>query len=282
MPITDEALAKRPAVVVKVGNYDAHPQRGMSTADMVYEEIINANISRFALVYQSQTAPEVGPIRSGRRQDVDLFGSFNRPIFAWAGGNRTVTEEIKSSDLIDLSQFKCQNSCYRGGGERSPYNLFYNVDKVYALNLPDAGTPPVQFQYLKDGATAAGTDSVGVDLKMDAYKISWTWNPATSLYERTQNGRPDKDNDGTLVTTNNVVVLEMQYNPGISGSPDAISVGKGTVSVFTGGKLTKGTWERADRKATFQLTDESGNPILLTPGRSFLELPRKGGNVTPK
>ena len=75
-------------------------------------------MSRFAFVYHSQAAAEVGPIRSGRRQDVDLFGSLNSPIFAWAGGNRTVTTEIQSSDLVDLSQFKCQGSCYRSGDDR--------------------------------------------------------------------------------------------------------------------------------------------------------------------
>jgi len=282
MPITDPKLAKRPAVVVKVGNYDAHPQRGTNQADLVYEEIINANVSRFAMVFQTQTAPEVGPIRSGRRQDVNLFGSLNRPIFAWAGGNHTVTQEIQSSDLIDLSQFKCQGSCFRGGGDFMPYNLFFNVDKVYTLSLPDAGTPPQQFQYLQTGETAAGRDSVGVDLKMDSYRVTWTWNPTTQLYERTQNGRPDKNWDGSLVTTNNVVVLEMVYNPGISGSPDAVSVGHGNVYVFTGGKVVKGQWTRADRKAVFTLTTDSGDPIKLTPGRTFIELPRTGGNVTAK
>ncbi|MEI8239026.1 MAG: DUF3048 domain-containing protein [Actinomycetota bacterium] len=282
LPITDAKLAKRPAVVVKVGNYDAHPQRGTNQADLVFEEIINANISRFAVVFQSQTAPEVGPIRSGRRQDVNLFGSLNRPIFAWAGGNNTVTKEIQSSDLIDLSQFKCQGSCFRGGGEFMPYNLFFNVERVYALNLPDAGTPPQQFQYLQSGDTPAGRDSTGVDLKMDAYRVTWTWNPTTKIYERTQNGSPDRNRDGSQVTTNNVVVLEMVYNPGISGSPDAVSLGHGSVYVFTGGKVVHGTWTRPDRKHVFTLEDDKGDPIKLTPGRSFVELPRIGGNVTPK
>ncbi len=155
-PITDPALAARPAVVVKVGNYDAHAQRGMNQADIVYEELINASISRFALVFQSHTAKEVGPIRSGRRQDVDLLGSLNKPIFAWAGGNATVTRIIKSSDLVDLSQFKCHGSCYRVTDDVVPYNLVFNVERIYELHLAGAGTPPQQFQYLAVGEQAAG------------------------------------------------------------------------------------------------------------------------------
>ena len=47
----------------------------------------------------------MGPIRSGRQQDVDLFGSFNKPIFAWSGGNGTVvtyTLTCSSSEYYDI------------------------------------------------------------------------------------------------------------------------------------------------------------------------------------
>ena len=75
LPATDPFIAARPAVVVKVGNYDAHPQQGTNYADIVYEEIINDHVSRFAMVFHSQATQGVGPIRSGRLQDVDLLGS---------------------------------------------------------------------------------------------------------------------------------------------------------------------------------------------------------------
>ena len=42
----DPSLITRPAVIVKVGNYDRHPQRGTLAADIVFEEIINDRIPR--------------------------------------------------------------------------------------------------------------------------------------------------------------------------------------------------------------------------------------------
>ena len=78
------------------------------------------------------------------------------------------------------------------------------------------------------------------------------------------------------ITTNNVVVLEMPYAPGISGSPDAQSVGGGKAYVFTGGNMIEGNWLRADRLDPFALFDLNGAPIELTPGRTFIELPREG------
>ncbi len=280
LPVADEALTQRPAVVVKVGNYDKHPQRGSATADIIYEEIINANVSRFAFVYHSQSAPEVGPIRSGRRQDVDLFGSLNKPVFAWAGGNKTVTAEVQSSDLVDLSQFKCNGSCYRSGDDKPvEFTLMFNVDKVFTMTFENAGIPAPQFEYLDAGEAPAGKPSAGALVTMDSYNIDWTWNPATLKYDRVQNGRVDADRDGTPMTTENVVVLEMVYLPGISGSPDAQSVGKGEAWVFTGGNVVHGTWERAARTDPFSLIDDDGNPIELTPGRTFIELPRDGGTT---
>ncbi len=282
LPMADPTAADRPAVVVKVGNYDAHPQRGSNNADIIYEEIINANVSRFAFVFQSKSAREVGPIRSGRRQDIDLFGSFNKPVFAWAGGNPTVTGEIRASDLVDFSQSKCKGTCYRSGDD-SPveFTLMFNVDQVFKMAFPTAGKPPAQFQYLASGEAPAGAPSSGVKLTMENYKIDWTWNAATKQYDRVQNGRPDKDKNGPQISMHNVVVLEMVYIPGVSHSPDAQSTGKGQAWVFTGGNVVHGNWARANRSKVFTLTDDAGKIIKLTPGRTFIELPRKG-NTTPK
>jgi hypothetical protein len=283
VPVAGDGLVVlRPAVVAKVGNYDAHPQQGVNLADIVFEEIINDNVSRFAMVFQSQGADLVGPIRSGRIQDVDLLGSFNSPILAWSGGNGTVTREIDDSDLINMSPNHCGSACFRVNFDKAPYNLFFNINKAWEQAPPGAGATPPQFQYRSPDAIAPGTPSAGVALQMDSYEVEWTWNSATGLYERQQNGRADNDANGELTTTNNVVVLEMVYLPGVSNSPDAQSVGTGQVWVFSAGNMVHGTWSRADRKATFTLTADDGTPIVLTPGRTFVELPRTGGNVTPK
>lgn len=284
LPVTDgNTLAiLRPAVVAKIGNYDSHPQYGMNQADIVFEEIINDNVSRFAAVYQSQGADLVGPIRSGRLQDVDLLSSLNAPILAWSGGNGTVTNEINGSSLINMSPNYCGSACFRVNFDKAPYNLFFNINAAWQQAPGTPGSPPPQFQY-RDAATAvAGTPSAGVLVNMDSYRTEWTWNATTGLYERQQNGRPDTDDDGVVATTNNVVVLDMIYNKGISNSPDAQSVGSGEAWVFTGGNMVHGTWTKANRLVPFTLIADDGTPILLTPGRTFVQLPRAGGNVTPK
>jgi hypothetical protein len=284
LPVTDgNTLAiLRPAVVAKIGNYDSHPQYGMNQADIVFEEIINDNVSRFAAVYQSQGADLVGPIRSGRIQDVDLLSSLNAPILAWSGGNGAVTNAINDSSLVNMSPNFCGSACFRVNFDKAPYNLFFNINDAWFQAPGSPGSPPQQFQYRDATTPAAGTPSAGVLVNMDSYRTEWTWNAVTGLYERQQNGRPDTDDSGEIATTNNVVVLDMIYTKGISNSPDAQSTGSGEAWVFSGGNMVHGTWSRDNRLAPFTLTADDGTPIELTPGRTFVQLPRAGGNVTPK
>ncbi|MEZ5272905.1 MAG: DUF3048 domain-containing protein [Ilumatobacteraceae bacterium] len=104
LPVTDPAAAARPAMVVKIdNNKNARPQSGLNEADIVFEEIVEVQ-TRFAAVFHSQGSDPVGPIRSGRTQDVDLLGSFNKPLFVWSGGNPAVTDIIEASDLVELKR----------------------------------------------------------------------------------------------------------------------------------------------------------------------------------
>ncbi|MTB17337.1 MAG: DUF3048 domain-containing protein, partial [Actinobacteria bacterium] len=188
LPVSDEAAAARPAMIAKVGNYDSYPQTGLNAADIVYEELINDHISRFAIVYQSQAPKDlVGPIRSGRRQDVDLLTNLNHPVLAWAGGNAFVTKDVADSELVNMSQTYCNKACMRVDFTKAPYNLYFDIAKAWE-KMPEGGkTPPQQFQYRTTGAALAGSAATGVDMTIDSYKIGWTWNDSTKQYERTQN-----------------------------------------------------------------------------------------------
>lgn len=276
LPVNDSPLAARPALVVKIDNSTgAIPQTGFTAADLVYEEVINDGVTRFAMVFQSGDSDPVGPCRSGRIQDVDLFGSLNGPLFAWSGGNESVTRAINKSDLVNLGP-NYAAVYFRGNQHKAPHNLYTKTTDIYTFAPPESQPPAQQFQYRDAAEALAGVASPGVHLEMDSYRIDWTWNAATGLYERQQNGKVHKDAaTDSVATTNNIVVLVMVYKPGqYSGSPDAQSVGTGEAFVFTGGNYVHGIWTRADRLQPFTLTDDAGLPIKLTPGRTWIELPR--------
>jgi Protein of unknown function (DUF3048) N-terminal domain/Protein of unknown function (DUF3048) C-terminal domain len=279
LPIDDPTRANSIALVVKIDNAPpARPQSGLGQADLVVEEIVNDGLTRFGMVFHQFDADPVGPIRSGRLQDIDLFSALNKPLFAWSGGNPTVTAAIRASDLRDIGPSRAGGAYYRENGRRVPHNLYSNTPRLRQEAPLDAAPPPQWFQY-RDGDTEQGSPSAGIATNLDSINVVWTWNATTGLYEREMEGRPHEDRETGLITTDNVVVLVVEYLPGISGSPDAQTLGTGEVFVHTGGRVIAGTWSRSDIRTPFDLRDADGEPILLTPGRTFIELPRPGNTL---
>ncbi|HAP76145.1 MAG TPA: hypothetical protein DCR14_08695 [Acidimicrobiaceae bacterium] len=281
LPVTDPAVAARPAVVVKIdNNAKARPQSGLNSADIVFEEIVEVQ-TRFAAVFHSQGSDPVGPIRSGRTQDVDLLGSLNRPMFVWSGGNPGVTRVIENSDLRELSALKSSAQgagFYRESSRSAPHNLYATTSGAWSLAPADAGPPPQQFQYLAPGQAPVGEAGAACNGEMDGLRVEWRYDAAAGMYLRTNNGTPHNDLASGQINTNNVVVMFVNYQASQvdNRSPEAQTIGSGEVWVFTQGVLVRGTWSRADRLSPITLSDSSGNPILLTPGRTWVELARNG------
>lgn len=279
----DPVIAARPALIVKIDNATgARPQTGFNSADIVYEEIVNANITRFAMVFQSGGSNPVGPIRSGRLQDVELFTAFNHPLFAWSGGNRTVTDAVNASDLINVGALTRLGggAYFRISQRKAPHNLYANTDALFERTALYAPPATQQFQYRKVDAAPQGTPSPGVALALDSIKVRWDWDAESGLYVREMGGKPHLDAAGNVqVNTNNVVVLAVEYIPGISDSPDAQTIGEGEAFVLTGGNYIHATWSRPDKFTPIQLTADDGTPVLLQPGRTFVELPRLDSTI---
>jgi Protein of unknown function (DUF3048) N-terminal domain/Protein of unknown function (DUF3048) C-terminal domain len=282
MPLTGAPLAPgetvpdRPALAVKVDNVEcAHrTQQGLNQADIVFEEIVEGRLTRFAAIFHSQSANPVGPIRSGRSQDVDLLGAFQRPLMAWSGGNPGVVNFINGSDLINLSYQNHAGGYYRAGNCATPHNLWNNTDTLWEQAPPEAGRPNAIFQYVDPGAAVPGAPATSMTANVGVNSVRWDWDAASGTYLRTENGRPHTLADGSQVSTNNVVMLVLEYRvtPWEAKSPEGVTVGSGQVFVFSNGTVQTGTWTRADRTAPYTLTADDGTPIKMAPGRTFVEL----------
>jgi hypothetical protein len=273
----DESVIGRPALVVKIDNHPkSRPQWGLNQADIVFEENVE-QLTRFAAVYHSQGSDPVGPIRSGRLQDINLLASFNGPLFAWSGGNAQVSAAIRKSTMVDLSH----SSANEAGGFRressrvAPHNLVAETSKLWTLAPADAIPPVPQFEYRADGETVP-TDSKpagAVKISMDGVDIMWEWSPENLTFVRSQDDKPHVDMQDVRINAPNVVVVSVVYTKSGS-SPVAKSVGSGEVWVYTAGKLIQGSWERLDPLKPFVFKDTKGAVIKLTPGRTWVEVIR--------
>lgn len=292
--VADPALVNRPALAAKIDNLDtaresALPQAGLNRADVVFEEIVEGNITRLVGVFHSEAPGRIGPIRSARTTDVFLLPQLGPVLFAWSGGNDGVVAEVRRSPfLLDVGHDAASSSFSREPGRRAPHNLFVEADELWGRR-PDAVAPPrAIFNFRADGQPASpeANPAAGVGISWGGgtatSPVSWRWDPDTELYLRSQNDRPHLDADGTQVTATNVVVMVTEYGRSAADtrSPEARTVGEGELFVYTDGGVVWGRWSRPAEDQPASLTDVAGNAILLTPGTTWVELPRSGGVTT--
>ena len=71
---------------VKIENTpEARPQSGLEAADIVWNEVVEGQYTRFLAMYQSHSTDVVGPIRSVRLTDPLIVWPVGG-IFAYSGG----------------------------------------------------------------------------------------------------------------------------------------------------------------------------------------------------
>lgn len=274
----DEATAARlgrPALAVKVDNSpQAQPQDGINAADMVVEIKVEG-ISRLMPVFHSQDAASIGPTRSARYSDPDILALFGKPLFGWSGANDGVHVAVDNTPwIVNVNWERYIKDYKRRSDRKAPHNLFTTSAALFGHAQPGQ-TPPVPiFGYLAEGeANAAAQPGAGASLSVGTTKSQWAWDAAAGRYVRWQDGRVHRTNEGQAWATN-VVILDTTYSKG--ASPIATTTGVGSLMVLTGGTVVTGVWGRASREVGYSLLDANGQPIKLTPGRTWIELPDPG------
>ena len=283
LPIVDPNLAARPALAVKINNHpDARPQAGLNQADIVYEEIVEG-ITRFFVIFHSQDAAPIGPVRSARTTDVDLLNQLNRPLFAWSGGNGGVVRAINGANAESRAPgqapgyYRDQERLKRYAIEHTLFND--GTATLYTTAQLSQGLPTPFFAYRAAGEAVAGVPANSIAAKMNSVPVTWTWDAPSGTWIRTEYNAPHVDTTGASIAFENVIVQWCDYRRSSADpkSPEAITVGSGDAWVFTAGKVITGHWDRPDAAAPATWTDDAGNPIKLTPGRTWIELAHTGG-----
>jgi hypothetical protein len=265
----------RPALVAKIDNNPrAVPNHsGLAVADIVFEEVVEGRTTRFAAVFHSQGSDPIGPLRSGRTQDINLFTSFNQPLFVWSGGNAAVTQAINDSTLINLGPNNA-SGYFRGAGS-APHNLYNSTTNIW-FQIPEGhpGPPPPQLQYLDPDASFGGQATSGTRVRVGGENIEWTWNAGLGKFDRSQRGQPHNDSLFGRISAANVIVLGVQYlpSPADRNSPEAQTVGEGPAYFFSGGEHVQGMWKRDDPNLPIQYFGPDLAEIQFAPGNTWIEL----------
>lgn len=283
--------AKRPALAVKIENTSAaRPQTGLDQADVVWETIVEFQVSRFIAVFQSQVPKEIGPIRSVRPMD-PLIVQPLQGLLAFSGGQRGIVAQARKSAQI-LSNDLGVDGMYRSSARPAPHNVYANPKTLWKQANGSRDVPPgEQFVFARsaDAATAAAQGKAATKLAFSlssAAKPSWSWDAKSRTWLRSEGSTPAKAMSGKRLSAVNVVSIvarhpDSGYNAqGGAAVPTYKLVGHGKGMIATGGKTIAVEWKKASPGAPLQLFLPGGEPATLAPGNTWVELvPQGDGSV---
>jgi hypothetical protein len=226
-------------------------------------------------------------VRSARTSDLGVLSALHRPFFAWSGANGIFAARIRAANLADVGFDAATGHYYRASDRRAPDNLMLkSTGELMALPNEGSAPPPPLFTYRTADQVPAHLEPVaGVHItygsSAGSAPVDYRWDGQG--WARSQNGTPHVDAAGQQVAPANVIV---QFTPYVGSDvndqfgvpiPEAQMVGEGDAWVFTQGGFIVARWHKPSLDAVATYTDVDGNPISLTPGRTWVALPPPGG-----
>jgi Protein of unknown function (DUF3048) N-terminal domain/Protein of unknown function (DUF3048) C-terminal domain len=263
----------RPALEVKIDNTpEARPQAGIDVADVVYEEVVEGEITRFLAIFNSTLSDTVGPIRSVRATDPNIVWPLGG-VFAYSGGAAPNVELIRQAPVNPVDETGAGDAMFRERSRGAPLNLFGRPAEL--IGKGGQPVPPrALFQYLGNNEQSAGDPASAVHVGFKAgFDPTYTYDAPSRTWKRSIGLAPFNAASGQQVAPTNVIVQFTSYEGGV-GSPTAegVTVGEGDAWVFTDGKVVRGRWRRPAKEQPAQYVDAAGRPIKLLPGRTWVEL----------
>ena len=273
LPDTDGTAANRPALTVKIDNICGpgtpcvRPQEGIDLADVVYEEVTEGGITRFAAIFQSRVPETVGPIRSVRAIDPDLVAAIGG-VFAYSGGAGPNVEKIRQAPVNSIDESAAGDAMFRNQSLDAPHNLFGRGQALFDKGGQPVPPPPL-FEYLDEDEVFAGEAVTSFRVGFQAgYAPTYTYDATTRTWKRDIDGAPFVAANLTQIAPANVIVQFTEYTGGGEGNV----VGEGIAWIFSDGKLVQGSWSRATRDEPIKYLDAAGQPVKLLPGSTWVEL----------
>ncbi len=297
--LLEEPFVGRTVAIVTPNDYNALPQHGIGSADMVYEIEAEGGITRCLGMYTDLTFEgKIGPIRSARTYFNNVAVSYDAPIVHCGGspGGRKgryddTSDRIKKWRHIDemyYSSYFYRDSERSNAGYAFEYTLFTKGEKLLACMKDKKYSTKVEdidygLNFADETAAAGGEQAASVKITFRGGKTTtMTLNESTGLYEAYQHSRNWVDgNTGDVLAFRNLLVLKAEQWHDDSGYRTYYDlIGEGEGHFVCDGKIVPIKWSREKLKGPFSYTTMDGKPITLGVGKTYVAIASLNGTVT--
>lgn len=288
-----------PAVSAKIDNTsNGRPQLGLNDADVVYVSRIEGGMTRLVPVWHSRVPEAIGPVRSVRPVDAAIIDPYDG-VFIFSGGQAPFKSTARATGLVmsDEDTEQSNDTYYREKSRSAPWNLYFRAAKLQQAH-PEQPAPRSGFEFAAT-STAAITGSPVASMEIKYPGLRSTWNLGTSKFPwgslaepawlRSMDKKEHLQADGARVVAKNVVVMEVTHDlsfidPRYGAIPRAkLTDSKGIAHIFSDGFYLKATWSKGSIDQPILLSTETGEPVKLAIGNTWIEMmdkPRSTLKVT--
>ena len=283
---------------------NARPQRGIGSADILIESKVEGGITRLcALFHDANDIPEVGPLRSGRDQFLQL-------LMPWQALYYHDGESIFCTQFVNVYQYsglniggknyfntpvhphvahrdsRGRNVAYehteftsgkeiRQAASNAGIGLKYDYDTTF-FRFADYRTGEENaMQDAASGRTVSITHS-------DHYKTSFRYDPQARTYKMQMYSRISGKFENTVDELNakqlsfdNLLVCfaPIERYSGDSGDVQQVSyISGGDAYYFSRGAVQHGRWEKASPEHPLLVYDKTGAQMLFNRGKTYLAI----------
>ncbi|MGH2407660.1 MAG: DUF3048 domain-containing protein [Candidatus Limnocylindrales bacterium] len=275
--------------------FDARPQSGLSSADVIYQAPAEGGIPRYMLIFQAGDPPSIGPVRSARRYFVGWATEW-RALYVHAGGAPNALRalvQLNGKLVWNADEFGWayqEGYLWRISERLPPHNLYSSGPKLQGLAARLGAVAPFTTPAwtFKDPAARADRPFGGsIVVPYPANRISYAYDRLTNTYPRSTDGTLQRDAaTKAVIAPADVVVLFMGIVPLLNDplTPNNESkhrldikyIGSGRALVFRDGEVIAARWSKRDDASPTRLLyasgPDKGMPVPLVRGQVAIQV----------
>ena len=285
MPFAEGADKTARPVAVMINNLKiAHPQSGLTNADIIYEAVTEGGITRLMAVYSDvEKIEKVGPVRSARDAFVEMLLPLNA-IYVHIGSSTSANKMLNFYSYKDIDGIYLGSLAFEQNPElaktKGPEHSWFTNKNLIKAGIEKNGIATKNnfypaFDFVEYGQTRAleGENANTVSFAYSTYAdVSFSYDASSGKYMKNAFGVPHMDADtNTQLAFDNLFIIvtdvSIQEENGVLAD---IDLTEGTGYYFYGGKYEQITWEKGQPEQPLLLYGADGEILKVNTGKSYV------------
>ncbi len=267
------------------------PQGGLDQAQVIYEIIVEGGETRLMPLFWGVSPQMIGSVRSSRHYFLD-YSMENDAIYVHFGWSPMAKSDISTLKINNINGVSNGGEIFWDltkdkGNWQDSYTSMQNIsDFIKKVKYRTTTDKKVNFSYNRSYVEPVSDKQAGkITVRYSGtYTCGYEYDSLTKSYMRFRKGEPqiERVTGKQLAAANIIIQFTDNYTikGDKAGRQEVRTVGSGKGYFITYGKAVSIKWSKSDRRAPTKYTDDAGNPILLNPGQTWIQVVPVNGRVT--